>query len=239
MKKPQNGIAYVRFSPRRDADDCESCDHQLTRLREYAGAHNITIAGREFRDDAVSGKVAIEDRELHKAMQACRRDYVLLVCAFDRLFRDSLGAAIFRAKLRQKKITLLSITTPAINDETPVGKLIGDILFALSEFERKQTAARTKDAMLAHQKNGRRMSARVPWGTQRDPDDSKRLVPHDGERAIIDEIVALRKDGLGLRAIGRKLEDRGRARRGKTTWPHQIVGRILAREGLLSSPVPT
>ena len=42
-------ICYSRFSPRPNADDCESIEVQLDRCRAYCKAHTYEIAG-EFAD---------------------------------------------------------------------------------------------------------------------------------------------------------------------------------------------
>lgn len=222
-------ILYARFSPRPDADECESCDRQLADLREYCGSHGYDVVG-EFYDKALSGGDSWTARPgMFDAANACRKGYVFVVRAFDRLFRDTRKALMFACDIERKGVTIISATEEAASLDTPEARLMRTFFLALAEYQRELIRARTAARMRQHQANGRRMSAKEPWGTCRDPEHPKRLIPCEAEIEITREIVALRDKGLTLREIGAELERRGRERRGKPTWPHVIVLRILKR----------
>ena len=99
----------------------------------------------------------------------------------------------------------------------------------------------TSNAMLSHQANGRRMSARLPFGWRRDPDDPACMVPDDYELEIIRKIQAFRQEGLSLRKITKRLTDleyvprkvnrlfKGRTVQVKGKWHHGLIRNILSR----------
>ena len=231
MTSPKT-ILYARFSPRPNAAECESCESQLTDLRAYCEKHGLEVAG-EFSDPAVSGGDSWEDRPgLLDASVACKRGTVLLVRAYDRLFRDTDKAVAFYAMLATKGVEIRSITEDSANGNGMIAKLIRFIFLWKAEYDREISRARTRAKMLTHQANGRRMSKELPWGWKPDPANPAKMVACEVELAIAEQIKQLRAEGLGLRQIGRRLEEMSAERRGKKTWPHQIVSRILKREGV-------
>ena len=114
-----------------------------------------------------------------------------------------------------------------VDTSTPHGRLMFHFAVAIDQYFREEGAARTRAAMLHHQANGRCMGGQPPWGTMRDPNDPARLIPCKAEIEITALVRQLRQEGHSLRAIGRRLEEAGYQRRGKPTWPHQIIARIL------------
>ena len=218
-------VIYTRFSPRRNADDCESNEIQLDLCRAWCRRKGYAVAG-EFEDRALSGSE--EDRPgLWSAIDALRRGHVLVAYKLDRLARD-----VYLAELIQREADKRGATVETVeggtNGASPEQRMIRQVLQAFAEYERKVIAARTRAAMLRHQAAGRRMSAQPPFGWKPDPADPARLVKDDGEQAVIRRIVRLHAEGLGLREIARELDDEGIPCRA-ATWYHATVRNILAR----------
>ena len=97
--------------------------------------------------------------------------------------------------------------------------------------KREVANARTSAAMLRHQRSGRRMSDKCPYGKRRDRLDSKYLADDPDEQRVIDRIISEHRKGRGLRAIGRLLSSEGILCRGGH-WNHQTIKAILVRAGL-------
>lgn len=99
----------------------------------------------------------------------------------------------------------------------------------------------TQSAMLSHQANGRRMSARLPFGWRSDPDDPSRMLPDEYELEIIEKIKAFSQEGLSLRKIVKRLTNleyqprkvdrmfKGRTVRIKGKWHHGLIRSMLKR----------
>jgi DNA invertase Pin-like site-specific DNA recombinase len=225
-------VLYARFSPRPNAAECESCESQLHELKQYAWKRGYEIVG-EFSDKALSGGEDWADRPgMWDAMRVCKRGMIFIVRAFDRLFRDTEKALVFRSMLLQKGIKIRSITEESACDGSPVANLVQTIFLAIAEYQRAITRARTSVAMLRHQADGRRMSALPPWGTTRDPVNPARLVKDVNECAAIDTMKHLHNKGYSFRAIARWLDENNIPRRSAKKWSHVQVARCLRREGV-------
>jgi len=99
----------------------------------------------------------------------------------------------------------------------------------------------TGNAMQSYQRAGRRMSAKLPFGWQADPDDPARMLPCPYEMEIIEKVKAFRQEGLSLRKIAKRLTDleyvprkvnrlfKGRTVQVKGKWHHGLICNILSR----------
>ncbi len=145
-KKPKTtkAIIYARFSPRRNADECESIETQEHYCRHYCEKHGYEVVA-VFADPDVSG--SDEDRQqLWDAIDALKRGYVLVTYKADRLARGVyLDEAIRRAVTKAGAVVEVVEGSP--NGDEPQDVLIRQVLAAFAEYERKVIAARTRAAM--------------------------------------------------------------------------------------------
>lgn len=232
--KQIEAILYARFSPRPKPKECESCTQQLKELREYCRKRGYKIVG-EFHDDALSGTDEWTDRPgMLKAEVACRKGMIFIVRAYDRLFRDAQKGLYFASMIVAKGAKVRSVTEPAASLDTPEGKLQMTILLAMAEYQRMIANARTKARMREHQKNGRRMSSLPPYGTMRDPGNTRRIITDTNELATIMMIVQLYSEGENYSQIARTLTGRGITPR-TPPWRSTLIKSILERQGRLPS----
>ncbi len=219
----RQAIIYTRFSPRANADRCESCEVQRDYCEKYAAAHGMEVAAC-FDDPDVSGADEFRER-LWQAIEAVPKGGVLLVYKRDRLARNVyLSEQINRAVM--KRGASIEAVTGDVQGDSDEAVMIRQILSVIAEYERKMIAARTRHAMRFHQSQGRRMGAECPYGWQPDPADGKRMVPCQRERDVIDEIRARRADGMPYHAIMTWLnaERRDLARHG--AWNAKTVRKL-------------
>jgi DNA invertase Pin-like site-specific DNA recombinase len=163
-------------------------------------------------------------------MEAARRGDILLVYRMDRLARNVYLGELLANEASKKRIELRAVEGSSVvgADETPEDRLIRQVLQAMAEYERRVIAARTKAAMLRHQRNGRRMGSVPPFGWKTDPDDPKRLVIDEDEQLAMTRVHELRKQGLSLNQIAREMEEGSHATRSRRS--RQLVSRVLKRE---------
>ena len=238
MDKRQ-GIIYARFSPRKNAEDCESISAQFDFCRKWCRENNIEIVG-EFADRALSG--ADEDRpQLWAAIAALERGYVLVVYRLDRLARSVYLSDIIERSINKKKASFLSISGEGTWSDSDEDWLIRKILQTLAEYECKVIGARTKAAMLRHQANGRLMGSIPRYGFMLDRADKRRILKSPYEQVVINQIKRLHKKGLSLRQIASELADlkykprkvkrtfRGKSVSVKGKWNPQTIRLILKR----------
>lgn len=222
----RKAILYARFSPRPNADECESCEHQLAMCREWCEKNGYAIVA-EHRDDRLSGADEIEDRPgLWAALADVKAGYTLVASKYDRLARDVYLSISIERQIANAKGSLHSVVEGAQHSD-PQSVLLRQILQAFAEYERKIIAARTSAAMKRHQQNGRRMTAvdRVPWGWSCAA-GQKALRPNDHERAALARMKELRADGSSLSRIALTLENEGFKPRGKC-WHTKSIARLL------------
>lgn len=123
-------IIYTRFSPRRNAEQCESIEMQLDLCREYCLKHGIKIVG-EYNDRALSGSE--EDRPgLWNAVEALKRDYTLIVYRLDRLARSVYLSYIIEQAVKKYGAKIVSICGEGTWQDQPEDELVRRILQALA-----------------------------------------------------------------------------------------------------------
>lgn len=233
-------VIYARFSPRPDAEECDSCDKQIARAKEYCERRGwLWAESRIYRDDDESG--GDWDRpEIWNAINATKRGMVLLVTCWDRLARDTQFTLMVNEDLRRRGAVLYSGQEGPFDDEdNPAIKLTSTLLAAVAEYVRRIIAAKTRAAMRRHVRNGRVMSRELPIGFEYDPDSPKhedsglptRMRTNDQEEGQVQRILELRKRRWSLRKIARYMNDYDRPIRGHT-WSHRTVSRVLAFRGV-------
>lgn len=223
----KNAILYARFSPRRNAEICESIETQFDLCKNYCDKNGFQIIA-QFSDKALSG--SDEDRPgLWLAIKELKRGYTLIVYRLDRLARSVYLSDIIERTVKKKGAGIVSISGEGTWADSDEDWLVRKMLQTLAEYERKVIAARTKAAMLRHQANGRRMSKEPPFGSMVDPGNPSRLIDNTNEQQAISHIMDLNQSGVSLRGICRKLKSDGISCRGRSSWHHTTVKNIITR----------
>lgn len=218
---------YTRFSPRPNANECDSLERQEQDIIAYCKTNGWNVQG-VYSDSAVSG--GVYDRVgLWDCINDLKRSEAILVRSWDRLSRDSMQFAMIRAEIVKKGCQVLSSTEPESSQDTPTAKFIQTILVAMAELQRSQTQARTRARMRQHQRDGRRMSKILPYGWKLDPEDDARMVEDEVEQLNITLIMS--RDGMdtSLRGIATLMETLGIKYRGSGKWHHSSIRSIIKR----------
>src|SRR5437879_10211892 len=200
-------VLYARFSPRPNAEECDSVEKQLERCRAYSEGHGYTVVS-QHKDKDMSGGRADNRPGLQKAIAAaCKQQAVLVVYSLSRLARCTKDAIDLAERLSAAGADL-AVIQENVNTRSPMGRFIFTLFSALAQLEREQIAERTSTAMLRHQSKGRRMTRpdRCPYGWRPDPSDADRLVEDREEQMAIIRIREERRHGRGLREIARRLD---------------------------------
>lgn len=224
-------VCYARFSPRPNAEECDSVEKQLERCRAYCAGHGYDVLAAHFDKD-LSGGRADNRPGLQDAIDlACRQRAILCVYSLSRFARCTKDAIDLAERLHAAGADL-AVIQENVNTRSPMGRFIFTLFSALAQLEREQIGERTSNAMLRHQAGGRRMThaARCPFGKQPDPIDPARLIDHPAEQSAITTIRAARSAGKGIKAIAALLQARGVPCRAER-WHHTTVRSILRREG--------
>lgn len=230
MPKNENrkgrALIYARFSPRRDAEDCKSCEWQCAECEQYAANHHIPL-GEMFVDKDVSGADSVRPT-LWNAIHALHKGDTLLVWKWDRLARDLMLQLQIERAVEQRGATVTA-TVGDIPGNDPQAKFMRHILGAVAELERKMIAQRTSVSMLNQQRRGKRMSYRVPFGWEPDPNDPTRLIENQREQFIRHDILTRRTAGETYDQIAKSLENRGVVSRNGKPISKKLVWNIVRR----------
>jgi site-specific DNA recombinase len=121
----------------------------------------------------------------------------------------------------------------SLDTSSAAGRLVLNIMTAVSQWEREAVGERTRDAMGHKKRNGERVG-KIAYG-YRLAGDGVHVEDEPNEQAVLTEIRQLRRQGVTLRGIAAALNHRAlRTRRG-SCWRLEHVARIVkqnARQGV-------
>jgi DNA invertase Pin-like site-specific DNA recombinase len=209
-------VAYFRVSTDRQGKSGLGLEAQREAVMNYLDGGRWTLI-KEFTE-VESGKRNGRP-ELVKALAACKRQKAKLVIAkLDRLGRN----LAFIATLKESGVEFVAVDNPHANELTV------HFLAAIAQHEREMISERSKAALLAAKRRGRRL------GNPNLPEAAKRGVAAlkanakqfaANVRPIIDEIIAA--GAKSHNAIAAKLNERNVPTARGGVWTHVQVGAIL------------
>ena len=218
-KKAENKVKitalYCRLSveerkdkrKKKQEDESNSISNQKQILLEYAKQHGY-LHTEFFVDDGVSGTTF--DRPDFQRMQRMVENGevgTIIVKDLSRFGRES----IEMGRLTQVVYPSLGVTFISIqeNVNTSTGTGLETMPFhnIFNEWYAEQTSKKIKAVWKAKADNGERVSAAVPFGYMKSPEDSKQWIIEEPAAKIVRYIFELCIAGLGPMQIARRLED--------------------------------
>lgn len=204
-------VIYARYSSHAQRE--ESIEGQLRVCRDYAGHAGFDVI-KEYIDRALTAtndqRPAFQQMIAESASQGFD---IVLVYALDRFARDRYDAAVYRKRLKDNGVRIISVTQPI--DDSPEGVLIESLLEGLAEYYSKNLARGVMRGMRENALNCKAVGGIVPTGYKIDRATMKYVI--DEEKAgIIREIFEMYADGASIVEICRICNSRGyRTNRGK------------------------
>jgi len=188
VNKVRRAVIYAQVST-----DGQTTDNKVQELRATADRNGWTVV-EEFVDRGISGAKGREHRPAFDRLWrgAARKDFdIVMVWAVDRLGRSLQHLVEFLSELHSKRIDLL-IHQQGIDTTTPGGKALLGMLGVFAKFERSMIQERVRASI-------KRVRANDPsklWGRK----------PYEvSDPELVAKVRALRKQGLGMRPIARKV----------------------------------
>jgi DNA invertase Pin-like site-specific DNA recombinase len=118
----------------------------------------------------------------------------------------------------------------SLDTGSAAGRLVINIMTAVSQWEREAIGERTKDAT-QHKKSNRKCVGNIAYGFRLAP-DGEHIEPEPREQAALATIRGLRQQGRSLREIAAALNGQSfRTRRG-SGWRHDHIVRIISTESV-------
>ena len=227
-------VSYSRVSSERQ--DLElSVSGQQRAIREWSEKNGYVLV-REYIDEAESGRFDTRDGFLRMIEHACEpnpRFRAILVWKHDRFSRRREHAVIYKARLRDRGIRLVSVTEPS--DDTPSGRLLEAMIEGLAEYYSENLAEDTWRGMRESALRGNFLGPKPPFGYRkvRELHDKGQIrialetVPEEAE--TLRYVFELALEGKGLKEIAKDLNSRGITNRG-TPWYRNSLHWVLTNE---------
>jgi DNA invertase Pin-like site-specific DNA recombinase len=209
-------VAYFRVSTGRQGRSGLGLEAQRSTVTGYVAGRGEIVG--EFTEIESGSKA---DRpQLRVALDvAARHRATLVIARLDRLARN----VAFIAGLMDSRVDFVACDMPEAN------RLTLHILAAVAEHERDMISQRTKAALAAAKARGARLGN--PDGKAARKAAAARLIAKADQFAatVLPMVTGLASQGLGLREIARRLNERGIKTSHGREWQATSVRNLLAR----------
>ncbi len=148
----------------------------------------------------------------------------VIIAKLDRLTRSVKDLAELLERFTRRGVSLVSVAE-SLDTGTAAGRLVLNIMTAVSQWEREAIGERTRDAMHHKRANGERVGT-VPFG-YRMAADGLHLEADPAEQGILSRIRELKTAGHTTREIAEELNRQGFTTRRGTAWRFQYVAEAL------------
>ena len=225
-----DAVIYTRVSSAAQAEEGLSLAAQEKKLREWAGANGHVVLA-VHTDAGISGKRADNRAGLQAALsQVCEKRAALLVYSLSRLARSTTDAITIAQRLDKAGADLVSLSE-SLDTTTAAGRMLFTMMAMLGQFERELIGERTKLALQFKKSRHEKLGGSRPYGFMV---KGGKLEADPHEQAGIRLAVGLRRQGLSLRAIARRMHQEGYTAR---PLSGKSVSAILRRQGPEAVPL--
>ena len=139
----KNAVIYARYSC--DKQQEQSIDGQIRVIKEYAERNGYNII-RTYIDRAKSARTANRPEFLRLIQDSASKDFqAVLVYKLDRFSRNQYDTAIYKMKLKQNGVSIVSATEYLT--DSPEGIITEAVLVAMAEFYSAELGQKTKRGM--------------------------------------------------------------------------------------------
>lgn len=198
---------YARFSRAEGDRETDSIENQVNLLKQYANEKGWEI-NEIHRDDGFSG-TNYNRPGFQSMMRNVQGQRINAILAKDqsRFGRSIENEIYFQSVLPLSNVFFIGVTD---NVNTLEGnELVRQIGGVFNENYSRDISTKVRAALKAKQKNGQFTGSFAPYGYLKDPNDRNKLIIDEEVVPVIDEIIRLYLDGMGLVTIARTLNDRG------------------------------
>lgn len=227
MESNKAAAIYARVSTEEQATEGYSIPAQISELEKYADLHGIEIVAR-YIDEGVSGKSIQGRPQMKKLLRDAGNqtfDYVL-VFKLDRLARKLKDSLDIIETLEKNNVKLISLHEN-FDVSTPIGRTVFQMISSISELERNTIVTRVKMGMAERAKQGKYNGGRILGYDA----VNKELVVNEEEAHIVRIIFNYAEQGMGLKAITRRINEMGY--RTKNHNPFNVLG----VKNILNNPI--
>ena len=215
---------YARFSSNNQRE--ESIDAQIRAAQEFAEREGYEIVGI-YADKAKSGTTD-KRPEFLRMMNDCEKgifDYVI-VHKLDRFSRNKYDSAVYKTKLKQYGIKLISVMERL--DDSPESVILESVLEGFAEYYSKNLARETMKGLKENGYKGLHNGGTPPLGY--DVNKEKRYIINEKEAESVRLIFQMTIDGNTRGEIIKELNERGYKTKLGTMFRTNSIHSILTNE---------
>jgi len=215
-------VGYTRVSTDKQAEHGVSLEAQLEKIRAMAVVQGAEVV--EVITDAGESAKSLERPGMARllAMVDAGEVQVVIIAKLDRLTRSVRDLGDLMERFNKHGVSLVSVAE-SLDTGSAAGRLVLNIMTAVSQWEREAIGERTATA-LQHKKAHSRVYNHTPFGYTRDGDD---LVPLPEEQAVIGRIRLYKANGHSLRRIAAALNGDSVPTKQGRQWAAQTVKDVL------------
>lgn len=198
----RKAVIYARYSSHSQRD--VSIEQQVKACRSFAERQGIDIA-EIYEDRAITGTNDRRPAFQRMIKDADRADWqFVIVYSLDRFARDRYDSAVYKRRLKECGVKVLSAMENISDD--PTGILMESLLEGLAEYYSKELSRKIRRGM---EDNASKClcNGQIPFGYRRGEDG--RFAIDEAEAPIVQEIYRRVRDGCKLVDIHNDLNRRG------------------------------
>jgi len=201
-------IGYARVSTDKQADRGVSLEAQTEKIRAMAVVHNAELVDIIVDGGESAKSLNRPGMERLLALVDSGAVEAVIVAKLDRLTRSVKDLCTLLERFERREVTLISVAE-SLDTGSAAGRLVLNIMTAVSQWEREAIGERTRDAM-SHKRSLRERVGNIAFG-YRLSSDGVHVEPEPTEQATIAAVAELRSNGMSLRRIAKDLNRRGSA----------------------------
>jgi len=217
-------IGYVRVSTDKQAERGVSLDAQAEKIRAMAVVHNAELVDIIVDGGESAKSLQRPGMERLLALVDSKKIHAVIVAKLDRLTRSVKDLCELLERFERRGVALISVAE-SLDTSSAAGRLVLNIMTAVSQWEREAIGERTRDAMTHKRTNGERVG-NIRFGFKLGS-DGKHVEPDPAEQVVLQEIRGLRQSGHTMRGIAAALNHRTLRTRCGSAWRLEHVARIL------------
>jgi DNA invertase Pin-like site-specific DNA recombinase len=217
-------VGYVRVSTDKQADRGVSLDAQAEKIRAMAVVHNAELVDIIVDGGESAKSLQRPGMERLLALVDGKKVQAVIIAKLDRLTRSVKDLCELLERFERRGVALISVAE-SLDTSSAAGRLVLNIMTAVSQWEREAIGERTRDAM-SHKRSNSERVGNIQFG-YRLCADGKHIEADPAEQSVLNEIRYLRQGGHTMRRIAAALNHRAlRTRRG-SEWRLEHVARII------------
>src|SRR3982074_1224102 len=206
MLSSMRTIGYARVSTDKQAEHGVSLEAQEAKIRAMA-----VVQGAEIAELIVDGGESAKNlkrpgMERLLALVDQGKVQTVIIAKLDRLTRSVKDLAELLERFQRRGVSLVSVAA-SLDTGSAAGRLVINIMTAVSQWEREAIAERTRDAMQHKKSNGQRVG-NIAYGFRLGA-NGRQLEPNPQEQTVLAAIRYMRAKRCTLRGIAAELNARG------------------------------